>query len=135
MANYKQLFTDYMDSQGVRYDIKDDYLVKVVYGGDNLNTIPIYVVFDKDDDPIISVKCWDIAKFKNKEATALVVCNKLNSEYRWIKFYLDKDGDIVADCDAYIDHLTCGEECLNLVRRAVSIIDSAYPVIAKALFD
>ncbi len=134
MVSYKRLFTAYMDTHGIKYEARDEHVVRVVYGGDNLNTIPLYVIFDKDGDPIISVKCWDIAKFKGKEEKALVVCNRLNSEYRWIKFYLDKDGDIVADCDAYVDELTCGEECLNLVRRAVSIIDDAYPSIAKALF-
>ena len=133
-ANYKQLFLDYMDSNGIRYSDRDEYCVRVTYEGENLKSIPIYVFFDKDGDPIIQMKCWEILNFKNNEAKAYVVCNELNAKYRWIRFYLDNDADIVTDCDAYIDEDTCGEECMKLVRRMVNITDEAYPVLAKALW-
>ena len=58
----------------------------------------------------------------------------MNAHYRWIKFYLDKDSDIVADCDAYIDADTCGKECMSLVRRMVNITDEAYPTFARAMW-
>ena len=135
MANYKQLFMRYMDQEGIKYTDTGDNTVKVVYTGDNIKSIPIFVYFDKDGDPIIQLKCWEIANFKNKEAKGMIACNQTNKEWRWIKFYLDDDADIIAGCDAYIDDVTCGKECLSLVRRMVNIIDDAYPTFGKALWS
>ena len=125
-------FSRYMDANGIKYTEQKENVLKVVYNGDNLSSIPVYVFFDEDNAPYVQFKCWDIQSFKNNEAAALVVCNELNAEYRWVKFYLDGDKDIVASIDAVIDMNTCGEVCLNLVRRVVNIVDEAYPQIAKA---
>lgn len=132
MQSYAKVFCEYMDNNGIRYTVQKENVIKVVYNGDNLETIPVYVIFDEDNDPLVSFKCWDIANFKNKEAEALVVCNSLNCEWRWVKFRLDSDKDIVASIDAIIDLNTCGKECLSLVKRVVNIVDDAYPEIAKA---
>ncbi len=135
MANYKQVFMNYMDSKGIKYTEKNERTVRVAYNGDNLRTIPVYVSFDKDGEPLAQFRCWEIANFKDKIAQALFVCNQLNAKYRWIKFYLDDDKDILCECDAYVDERTGGVICLNLVRRMVNIIDESYPTIMKALFD
>ena len=131
---YKKLFISHMEAEGIKYTDTDEFIVKVVYTGDNLKSIPVYVFFDKDNDPIVQLKCWNIGNFKDKEAKGIIACNEMNAHYRWIKFYLDKDSDIVADCDAYIDAATCGKECLSLVRRMVNITDEAYPTFARAMW-
>lgn len=135
MANYKQLFMNYMDAKGVKYTNSNDHVVKVVYSGDNLKSIPVYVSFDEDGDSMIQVYCFEIANFNNNAAAGLFACNELNKKYRWVKFYLDKDNDIICSLDAYIDDVTCGEECLKLVRRVVNITDEAYPTFMKALWS
>ena len=134
MANFKQLFMEHMDKEGIKYVERDEFVVKVTYSGDNLKSIPVYVFFDEDGDPLVQLKCWEIANFKNKEGKGILACNEANKQYRWVKFYLDKDCDIVASIDAYIDASTCGSECLSLVRRVVNITDETYPIFAKALW-
>ncbi len=133
MANYKSLFMSYLDNNNIKYSEPRELAVKIVYKGDNLNSIPVWVFFDEDGDPLVSFKCWDITNFKgDKVATGILSCNELNSKYRWIKFYVDDDGDVIAETDAYIDSNSCGETCHYLVRRMVSIIDKAYPTLMKA---
>lgn len=136
MANYKNLFMRYMDRNNVKYtDVKEN-VVKVVYTGDNLKTIPIYVFFDADGDPLVSLKCWEIANFKDeKMAAGVIACNQLNCKYRWVKFYLDKDSDVVGQIDAYVDEETGGSECLSLVKRMVNIIDESYPTFMTSLWS
>ena len=134
MASYKQIFMNYLDREGVRYEDRDEFVVKVTYGGKNLSSIPIYVFFDEDGDPIAELKCWDIANFKDKEAKGIIACNEVNAQYRWIRFYLDKDSDIVSDVDTYFDADTCGQVCFNLLQRITNITDKAYPTFAKALW-
>lgn len=135
MANYKQLYMRYMDDNGIKYtDVKEN-VVKVVYTGDNLKTIPCYVFFDKNGAPMITVKCWEVANFKgDKMANGIVCCNEMNKKYRWVKFFLDDDCDVQVQIDAYIDAETCGSECANLVRRMVNITDEAYPVFMRGLW-
>lgn len=132
MVEYAKLFADYMDDQGVKYTVTKDNVIKVVYGGENKEDLIVFVIFDEDGDNYVQFKCWDIEKFKGKRDSALTVCNSLNAEYRWVKFYIDDDDDIIASIDAVIDYTSCGKECLNLVHRVVSIVDEAYPQIAKA---
>ena len=127
MANYKRMFMNYMDHEGIKYVDRDDFVVKVTYTGDNLKTIPVYVFFDEDGDPIVQFKCW--------EGKGIFACNEMNKEYRWVKFSLDDDSDIVASIDAYISIESCGEECMALVRRVVNITDDAYPTFAKAMWS
>ena len=133
MLMYKRLFMEHMDGEGVKYADHSDNVVKVTYGGDNLRSIPIYVVFDKEGDPLVQLKCWEIANLKSKVGKAMIACNELNNKYRWVKFYIDKDGDINGELDAIVDSATCGEECLSLVRRSVNIIDEAYLTFMKII--
>lgn len=133
MATYRDLFVRHLNIEGIKFvEYEDQNHIKITYEGDNLNTIPIHIFFDEDGDPYVQFKCWDIQNFKGKEAKGILACNMINKQYRWVKFYLDDDADIVASIDGYIDIASCGEECLSLVRRVVSITDDAYPTFAKA---
>ena len=132
MANYKQQFMTYMDRQGIKYTDVSDYVVRVSYSGDNMETIATYVFFDEDGDDMVQVACSSIANFKDSMAAGLVACNTMNAKYRWVKFYLDKDCDLECTIDVYIDESTCGSECLRLVKRVVNIVDEAYPIFMKA---
>ena len=135
MADYKGLFTRFLDRNDIKYTEMNDNVVKVVYSGDNLKTIPIFVFFDEDGDPIVSLKCWEIANFKDEKlASGILACNELNKQFRWVCFYIDKDNDVLAQIVAYIDEETCGSVVTSLVRRMVYIIDEGYPTIMGALW-
>lgn len=134
MLDYKLLFTAYLDAKGVRYVDQGEHVVKITYEGDNLKSIPVYVFFDEDGEPLVQLKCWDVVSCKDKEDKGIRICNDLNNKYRWVKFSVDNDSDVVISIDAYIDGATCGEECLKLVARVVNITDNAYPDLVKAIF-
>lgn len=134
--NYKVLFIQYLEQQNVLYSTPQDNAVLVTYNGDNLKKIPIYVFFDKDGDPYVCMKCWDVAKIADeKYEKGLMACNALNQTYRWVKFYIDEDKDVIVQSDTFVDELTCGEECLILVKRMVSIIDEGYPTLMQKLWS
>ena len=132
MVEFAQLFTEHMDEKNVKYTVKSENVVNVSYNGDNKDELSIYVIFDKDGEGYVEFKCWDVEKFKNKREAGIQVCNAMNLKFRWVKFYLDDDDDVIASIDAIIDRSTCGAECLSLVLRLVNIVDDAYPDIAKA---
>ena len=136
MADYKGLYMRYMDQNNIKYTDVDERVVKVVYSGDNLQSIIVYVFFDPDGENLVTFRSWDIANFKESQVPAGIrVCNDLNKQYRWVKFFIADDGDITAQIDAVVDEMTCGEECAHLVRRVVSIVDQSYPDIMKTLWS
>lgn len=136
MASYKAEYLRYMDNKGIKYTDKDDHWVKVAYNCNNIKSVTINVFFDKDGDPLVAFDCWEIIKFKDdKRAAGILLCNRLNEKYRWVKFYVDSDGDLRCQADAIVDHETVGSECKELVSRMVNIIDKSYPEIMKAVWD
>ncbi len=135
MGRFKDLYLAYMDANGIKYTDRDERAVRVAYTGDNLKTIPVMVIFNEDDRGVVALRCWEIADVPaEKFVDILTICNELNNKYRWVKFSIDKDNALVASLDAYIDETTCGEECSELVRRMIGIVDEAYPDIMKGLW-
>ena len=135
MANYKALFMSYMDHEHIRYTEENEYILRVVYKGNNLKTIPMFVRFDGDDAPHARIRCAEIANFSGKEDAGIRLCNTLNNEYRWLKFYLDENAELIAALDTYFDEQSCGFFCLDLVKRSVTIIDEVYPRIARTIWS
>jgi hypothetical protein len=121
-----------MEEDGIKYSEVDENTLKISFNGDNLKSVNIYAFFDEDGDPFMQFRCWEIESFKNNEAAGLAVCNDLNLQFRWVKFFLDKDKDVIATLDAMLDDNSSGAECVSLMMRIVNIVDDAYPQIAKA---
>lgn len=134
MANtFMDAYLRYMDSKGIKYRTLDDRCVRVAYNCENIKTVAILVLFDKNGKNLVQFVCTEVANFKdNKYAAGLVLCNSLNAKYRWCKFYLDKDSDLLVEADALVEINTVGSECAEMVSRMVDIIDGAYPDIMRA---
>lgn len=134
MANYKRTFVDYCDKEGIRYTDLDDHSMKIVYTGDNLNSIPIFVSFDKEGGPTVSFRCWNIANFSKSPANGILVCNDMNAKWKWVKFYIDDDRDVIAEVDVRLNDYTCAALCHATLRSIVNIVDEAYPEFMKSLW-
>lgn len=127
MTDYKQIYLDYMDSKGIRYIDHDSNHVEVRYSGDYLEHISVHVYFDKNGADNVRLACGIIANYaEGREELALDICNDLNKQYRWVKFYITDSKDIVCEMDALIDPVFVGDECAKLVRTMVKIIDESY---------
>ncbi len=134
MLKYAQLFADALTAEDIKFDCKDERAIRVAFGGENLQHIQVLVLFDKDNDPLAQLVGWEIASFKGKEEKGLQVCNELNARFRWVKFYLDDELDVRAEMDLRFTDESCGELCVEHTLGMISMIDSAYPTIGKALW-
>lgn len=133
MANYKEAYLRYMDANGIKYRDEEEFRVRVAYNCKNLKTIAVIVMFDRKGNNLVQFACTDIASFNgDKYAPGVVVCNSLNNKYRWVKFYLDDECDLMVGADAIVDMDTVGPVCCEIVQRMVDIIDAAYPDIMRA---
>lgn len=130
-----QAFANYLDKNELKYKIQDSRKIMVPYSGDNMTHIHNVLTFS-DDTRDVQIHVWSIARMpEEKVGNACFVCSKLNSKYRWIKFYVDSDNEITAETDAIITPSTVGEVCHELIRRMVNIVDEAYPVFMKMLWS
>ncbi len=132
--SYKNIFMEHLDENGIKYAEKNESVIEILYGGEHMSKIAVYVIFDEDGEGSAQFKCWSIANFTERMAEGYAACNKLNAQYRWVKFYLDSDNEAACEGDAYFDEYNCGDVCLAMVGHMVSIADKSYPVFMKALY-
>ena len=128
------------NDRGLKFDHVDDYekpMIVLNFGGGDFSYthVAIHVVFDEDGEsaqiltsPIASVPA-------EKTAKLLLVLNECNHKFRWIKFYLDDDNDVIADADVIFDEQNSCDVCIEIVMRTASIIDDAYSEIMKDIWS
>lgn len=125
--------------RGLNFEHVDMYeqpMIAMNFGGGDFSFthIGINVIFDQDGEsaqilssPIASVPA-------EKTSKLLLTLNECNCKFRWVKFYLDEDNDIIADGDVLFDEQNAGEAVLESVMRTASIIDDAYAEIMKGIW-
>ena len=132
MAVYITLVKNYLDQKGIKYRESRENTLNVIYTGEKLNEISIFIDIDEEDGKAEFV-CFSIGQFGQEQfAKGLIACNTCNSQYRWVKFFIDDENHICVRSDAILDKKTCGMECLELIQRMVNIVDDTYPVFMKA---
>jgi hypothetical protein len=136
MANYKMEYQRYMDGHGIRYSVANDTIVSVTYTGNNCQSISVIVAFDQSGNNLVEFGSYCIGTVNTDEkyADAIVLCNQLNKQYRWVKFFVDDDRSIVAKADAIVDFSSVGAECSEMVNRMVGIIDDVYPEFMRLMW-
>lgn len=127
----------YLDSQEIKYTIlgEEEDKLSVVSRAENKDSVEIIAFFGEDNTDVC-IKSFDVAKFPEaKKADIYKVCNELNADFRWVKFYVDeRDNTVTAQEDAVVQLDSCGEECYELMARMVGIIDEGYPKLMKAIW-
>ncbi|MBR7117714.1 MAG: YbjN domain-containing protein [Clostridia bacterium] len=115
-----------LKSEGIKFNKSDDKpSVFINYSGDNFDSLTFSFFFD-DDGESVAIKVFSIKQFEKSELDeAYEFCNKMNNEWRWIRFYVDSDDEFTADMDAVVrpNDKACGQECVGLLHRAVRIVD------------
>lgn len=137
MNSAAKLFGDYLEQRNLKYSIPRSDVVSVGFDGENTSSIRLTFFFGTDGRDV-AIRSNSIVKIQKEDADqylkALIACSLLNKDFRWIKFYINDDGEIIAEDDAVIEPHTTGEECYELLLREVSMIDKAYPIIMKVVW-
>lgn len=127
----------YFDTQGLHYDRRGEEGEALIAGFSmkNLDGVQVLMVFDKDGEGV-KIRTFDFVKVpEGKKEAVYKVCSLLNMQYRWIKFYVDEEENmVVAQDDAVIQLDSCGPEVLRCCAQLTRIADLAYPEIMKAMF-
>lgn len=127
----------YLDSKDVRYEVLEEGerdVIAIGCQGEKAEKIRV-IFFIDDDGQHVAIRSFGISKVPEEKLMPMYVAlNELNCEYRWMKFYVDGDNEIVAADDAILSPETAGEECFELLLRSVDIIDKIYPSLMKIIW-
>ena len=128
MALFKKstyrIFLEYLDQKKIKYTPNDEKKrVNIRYRGDNFSGQDFTFIFD-DDGESAALRVFSICQVPDSNLPrAPLVCNKLNNEYRWFRFYLDSDQEVTMAADVSFDERTVGPICYEILQHGVSILD------------
>ncbi len=120
----RDAFVRKLDSEKIKYDLHNEKpIVYINYKGDNFDSLTFTFIFD-DDGLSLALRVFSIEKFDASQLSdAYEFCNSMCYAYRWLRFYVDNDNEFTAALDAVVSGDTLGDECYELLSRAVSIVD------------
>lgn len=88
----------------------------------------------KDDDNDVAVRVFSLVSVPtDKRAAFADLVNKLNCEFRFVKFVCDDDGDVNVEYD-FLETSDPAQCAYEITVRFSQIIDEAYPRMMKLMF-
>ncbi len=133
-----KLTAAYFDSIGLKYGLEGDNreVISSGFGGmSNLSSIRILLIFDAEGQTMHLIAPQIVKVPADKIDAMYKTVNELNHKFRWVKFYIDNDGDVMVDADCILDMDTCGQECLEIMQRTANIANEAYPVLMRGIWS
>lgn len=89
-----------------------------------------------DDDNDISIRVYALVSITADQVSKMLpVLNELNAKYRFVKFVCDDDLDINVEYDFPVSCITPEVSAKEMVIRFTDIIDEAYPVLMRKLWE
>lgn len=108
-------------------------LLRFGLSGDHFTGLMVYVFFSSENEA--QVKCFNVCKFtEEKNLVILQTVNKLNIDYRLVKFAATPEGVVTASIDVMAAEDTAADILFFALRAIHTILDDAYPVLMKALY-
>lgn len=71
---------------------------------------------------------------EDKVTDAILTCNDLNKDYKWVNFYVDRNKYVVLHVDAILTESTAADVAFELLVRMLKIAEEVKPVIMKAIY-
>lgn len=111
--------------------------VRVTYNLKNVNHLTVSFLFDEDGEDVhfVAGVITHVPEGDARRGAVLEALNDANRRFRWIKFYLDQDSDIMADGDHILTPDFVGNTCHTLLERILSVCDQAYPDFMRAIWS
>lgn len=89
----------------------------------------------KDDDNDVAVRVYGLVTVdEDHRDKVLPALNALNVKYRYVKFNLDKDGDVNLEYDYLVRCPDPAASAREIMIRIVKIVDEAYPELMRAMW-
>ncbi|MBQ9736705.1 MAG: YbjN domain-containing protein [Clostridia bacterium] len=128
-----ELFTKFLESKGLNFNVREDSdgdvfvmfpydgkITRCIFSGEEGKYLSLYLVYENVPE--------------DKMADAIFLANELNTKWKWVKFYVDGDRDLMLQDDAILSVDTAADEAFELLLRMLNIGKDSKPSIMKALY-
>lgn len=135
------LIAEAFEKCGVKFDVVSHHGSEQLLAGFSVDCGPNVIMrfISRDNDNDIAARIFGLISNtpKEKRARVMEACNVLNYKIRYMKFYLDTDGDINVEYDFPVHSPDdgIGEMAFEIFVRMMQILDSEYSIFMKALYS
>ena len=92
-----------------------------------------FISTDNDND--VAVRVFALLSVDDSQRDKLLpAINELNSKYRFVRFWVDEDGDVNIGYDYPMHCPNPASSARELIIRIVKIVDDAYPLLMRAMW-
>lgn len=111
-----------------------DPAVRISYTLDNIAHLDVCFWFDGNGEAVHFATSAIAHVPKDRIDVSLRAINDANARYRWLRFYLDDDSDIVCSGDQLLVPDVVGECCHQLLSCTITICDEVCTTFMRALW-
>lgn len=139
--NAINLIAETFEKRGVKFDVVSHHGSEQLLAGFSVDCGPNVIMrfISRDNDNDVAARIFGLISNtpKEKRARVMEACNVLNHKIRYMKFYLDTDGDINVEYDFPVNSPDngIGEMAFEIFVRMMQILDSEYSIFMKALYS
>lgn len=139
--NATNLIAEAFEKRGVKFDVVSHHGSEQLLAGFSVDCGPNVIMrfISRDNDNDVAARIFGLISNtpKEKRARVMEACNMLNHKIRYMKFYLDTDGDINVEYDFPVHSPDdgIGEMAFEIFVRMMQILDSEYSIFMKALYS
>lgn len=130
-----QDFMNLLGQKGIKYTDRGDvgdgiYQVRCSWNDDDLN-ITVNIFFNENGT--VSYRLWNVVDCSCGLSYAYQVCNELNDQYKYAKFYVDtSDNSITVAADMeLLSGVNCAAACNEMMGDLVGVVDAARDTLLK----
>lgn len=135
-----QLIVKAFQEKKIRFRVEQLGRQEEIQAGFQVDCGPFVTVrfISLDDDNDVAIRALGIVGGvpKEKRPRVLEACNEINRDRRFLKFVLDRDGDVNVEYDFLMraDDGCIGEMACEVFAITMHIIDKDYPLLMKAIY-
>ncbi len=134
MNTCAKAFADKLESKNLKYEVREiEEETLVIFPYENRKTT--FVFAGDDGEYAQTMTVIESMPNDDKFVEVVMVCNQLNRRFRFVKFVVDDDNDVMALSDAILDVNSAGDESFELLARSLKIISEARPQLMKAIYS
>lgn len=135
------LIAETFEKHGVKFDVVSHDGSEELRAGFSVDCGPFVIMrfISCDNDNDVAARIFGLISNtpREKRARVMEACNVLNHKIRYMKFYLDTDGDINVEYDFPVHSPDdgVGEMAFEIFVRMMQILDAEYSIFMKALYS
>ena len=140
MFKATKLIAEAFDAKGLKYNTKENgelSLINVSMNNKSGSDEQYYFVSDDEKNDIL-IRSGTIARIPaEKTDAALELVNSFNTRFRFVRFYLDKDNDVIAQVDVPVEtqDADVGKIAIEMLVRLSKMYDDVYPQLMKCIWN